>query len=484
MAQPQLRRRFWPGSTRLRILGWILIPISLVLLVSWFEVRSILQDQVNDRIELELLGEVAELRLLAEKKQVAAGTEGRVAPQDLVREYLERSIPDTNEVMFGVVDGRVDSRSIGTPPYRLDQNTEFVRSISQISDVVLGEIGTPAGLVQYIAVPVSDAKSNELVVLVVGIFADEEAARSSSALATLLIGAIGSLLLAGIIGWFVSGRLLAPIRQMRDTAIVITESDLTDRIPVSDRRSGDDLDELARTFNSMLDRIESAFDSQREFVDDAGHELRTPLTIIRGHLELLAYEKDPHERESIMILVADELSRMSRIVSDLQLLTKANSNHFIEVGPIDTGDFVVELLDKVKALGDRTWIIDSKVEGVVVADRQRITQAMIQLASNAAQYTQPGQEIGLGISCDETNCDLWVRDTGPGVPVEQRELIFERFHRTTRNNQQRSDGAGLGLAIVKAIAQAHGGKVAVEDSPGGGAVFRITIPAPDPKDVD
>lgn len=484
MAQPQLLRRFWPGSTRLRILGWILIPISLVLLVSWFEVRSILQDQINDRIELELLGEVEELRLLAEKKQVAAGTEGRVAPQDLVREYLERSIPDTNEVMFGVVDGRVDSRSIGIPPYRLDQNTEFLSSISRISNAVLGEIGTPAGLVQYIAVPVSDAKSNELVVLVIGIFADEEAARSDSALVAFLIGAIGSLLLAGIIGWFVSGRLLAPIRQMRDTAIAITESDLTDRIPVSDRRSGDDLDELARTFNSMLDRIESAFDSQREFVDDAGHELRTPLTIIRGHLELLAYEKDPHERESIMILVADELSRMSRIVSDLQLLTKANSNHFIEVGPIDTSDFVLELLDKVKALGDRTWVIDSKVEGVVVADRQRITQAMIQLASNAAQYTQLGQEIGLGISRHEDNCDLWVRDTGPGVPAEQRELIFERFQRTTRNNQQRSDGAGLGLAIVKAIAQAHGGKVAVEDSPGGGTVFRITIPALDPKDVD
>lgn len=477
MAQPQYRKRFRPGSTRLRILGWILIPISLVLLVSWFEVRSVLQDQVNDRIELELLGEVDELRLLAEKRQVAAGTNGRVTPQDLVREYLERSIPDTNEVMFGVVDGRVDSRSIGTPPYRLDQNTEFLNSISQISGAVLGEIGTPAGSVQYIAVPVSDAKSDELVILVVGIFADEEAASSDSALRTLVIGAIGALLVAGVIGWFVSGRLLAPIRRMRDTAVAITESDLTDRIPVSDRRSGDDLDELARTFNSMLDRLESAFDAQREFVDDAGHELRTPLTIIRGHLELLAYEKNPPGPESIMILVADELSRMSRIVSDLQLLTKANSNNFIEMEPIDTGDLVVELLEKSRSLGDRTWVLDSRVEGVVIADRQRLTQAMIQLASNAVQHTEVGQEIGIGISCNEKSCDLWIRDTGPGVPPAERESIFERFHRANGESERRSEGAGLGLAIVKAIAQAHGGKVTVEDSINEGAIFRIVIPA-------
>lgn len=459
----------------------------VVLFLSWFELRAILQSQVSDRIEIELLGEADELRLLAEQKQLAARTGESITPQELVREYLERSIPDPNEMMFAVVDGRVDSRSIGTPPYRLDRDEDFVSSVSQVTQVQLGSTQTPAGLVRYIAVPVTDALSEESVVLVIAIFADLESSESASALQFLLLMSLLALVGTGLLGWFVAGRLLAPIRKMGDTARSISESDLSERIPVRSVRTGDDLDELAHTFNDMFDRIQGAFDSQKEFIDDAGHELRTPLTIVQGHLDLLHYQSDEEERAETLALVGDELARMARIVGDLQLLTKATSPNFIECGPVDAGDFIVEILEKARALGDRAWVLDSRAEGVLVVDRQRITQALMQLAVNAVHHTEVGDEIGIGIAIEETGVHLWVRDTGVGVSQSDRERIFDRFSRVDGSQRADSDGAGLGLTIVKAIVAGHGGSVSVSDSVSvshsvsdsatTGATFNIHLPA-------
>lgn len=475
--QATISKRFFPGSTRLRILGWILIPITLVLVFAWLELRTTLQSQVNDRIEIELLGDAEELRLLAQQSEIAAQDGVAINPQDLVLEFVERSIPHQNEMMFAVIDGRVDSRSIGTPPYRLDQDSDFVSSVSQVTRVQLGETQTSAGLVRYIAIPVIDATSDKSAVLVVAIFADLESSGSTSAMQFLLIVSVLALAGTALLGWFVAGRLLAPIRRMGDTARAISESGLSERIPVRPHRTGDDLDELAHTFNDMFDRLQEAFDSQKEFIDDAGHELRTPLTIVQGHLDLLQYQSDEKERAETLELVEDELVRMARIVGDLQLLTKASSPNFVVSAPIDAGDFIEEILEKARALGERRWVVDSRVEGVLLVDRQRITQAMMQLAANAVHYTSRDQEIGVGLEIESDGVRLWVRDSGSGVSEADRERIFERFFRGSGEKRRDSEGAGLGLTIVKAIALGHGGTVSVSDSPEGGATFRLHLPA-------
>lgn len=444
---------------------------------AWVELRTTLQSQVNDRIEIELLGEAEELRLLAQQTQLSAQSGEKINPPELVREFLERSIPDPNEMMFAIIDGRVDSRSIGTPPYRLDQDSDFVSSISQVTQVQLGATQTPTGLVQYIAVPVTDVQSDDSVILVVAIFADLEASGSTTALQSLLILSVLALGGTALLGWFVAGRLLGPIRKMRYTASKISESGLSERIPVNSHRTGDDLDELAHTFNDMFDRIQEAFESQREFIDDAGHELRTPLTIVQGHLDLLHYQSDETERAETLELVGDELARMARIVGDLQLLTKASSPDFVVSAPTDAGDFVEEVLNKARILGDRNWVIDSRAEGVLLVDRQRLTQAMMQLVANAVHYTSRGQEIGVGLEIESNGVHFWVRDTGSGVSESDRDRIFERFHRGSAGQRSESAGAGLGLAIVRAIAMGHGGTVSVSDSPNGGATFHVHLPA-------
>jgi signal transduction histidine kinase len=221
----------------------------------------------------------------------------------------------------------------------------------------------------------------------------------------------------------------------------------------------------------MLDRLERAFASQRRFVDDASHELKTPLTIVRGHLELL--DSDPQERDAALSLVMDELDRMGRIVQDLLLLANHGRPDFLALDKVDVGGLTEELYAKAKALAPRKWILEECGTGVAVADRQRLTQAVVQLAQNAVRHSDVAGTIALGSRVADGEARVWVRDHGPGIPLEEQQVIFERFR---RGNIRRSEGAGLGLAIVKAIAEAHRGRVELVSRPGAGATFTLVIP--------
>src|SRR5699024_2680591 len=164
---------------------------------------------------------------------------------------------------------------------RLDADPAFVRSVAGVSEPTAGTLDTDAGPVRYAAIPVSMAGDSSRGVLVAVVFQDELADPLYESVRIFAIVAVAALILAGLASWRIAGRVLAPIRLVRQTAEQIGESDLRRRIPV---RGTDDVARLAGTFNQMLDRLEVAFDAQREFVDDAGHELRTPITVIRGHL--------------------------------------------------------------------------------------------------------------------------------------------------------------------------------------------------------
>jgi two-component system OmpR family sensor kinase len=294
-----------------------------------------------------------------------------------------------------------------------------------------------------------------------------------------IVSAIG-LLLAGVASWIVSGQILAPLRLVRRTAEEITEDDLTRRIPVT---GNDDLSALADRFNAMLDRLSRAFATQREFVDDAGHELRTPITIIRGNLEVMG--DDPAERAEVVRLCTDELDRMSRIVEDLLVLAKSERPDFVRQAPVELAELTSDIDAKVRSLADRHWVLESCGDGEVCIDAQRITQAVVQFAQNAVQHTAAGATIRIGSAVRrQAGVDtvaVWVADTGPGVRAEDAESIFERFSRgSTGGARNHRSGAGLGLAIVRAIAEAHGGRIRLDSTPGAGARFTIEVPATPP----
>jgi signal transduction histidine kinase len=257
---------------------------------------------------------------------------------------------------------------------------------------------------------------------------------------------------------------------LRSTAEEISETDLARRIPLT---GNDDITALTRTVNGMLDRLESAFVDQRQFLDDAGHELKTPLTVLRGHLELLDVGS-PEEIAETRELLLDEIDRMARLVGDLILLAKSDRPDFVTPRPVDLTGLTVDVLAKARGLGDRRWSLDETASVTAEVDEQRLTQALLQLCDNAVKHTGPGDEIALGSSYADGTARLWVRDSGPGVRAADREQIFERFGRSAV--PEADEGFGLGLSIVRAIAVAHSGTVTVTDSERGGAVFTLVIP--------
>ncbi len=283
------------------------------------------------------------------------------------------------------------------------------------------------------------------------------------------------LLLASLFIWLAAGRAIAPLNALSRTARQISETDLSSRIPV---RGNDEIAELGRTFNGMLDRLETAFAHQKDFLSDVSHELRTPITVVRGHLETLG--DSPQEREEAIAVIQEELDRMSRYVDDLLLLAKAPRPDFLRTGPVDLDLFTHDLFAKARSLGDREWRLDGTGVGIVVADQQRLTQAIMNLADNAVRYTRNGDAIWLGSSLVGDRARLWVRDEGPGIEAGDRDRIFDRYERGDAGSQA-ADGAGLGLSIVDAIAKAHGGWVELDSRLGLGSTFTIVLPtAPAP----
>lgn len=305
---------------------------------------------------------------------------------------------------------------------------------------------------------------------------DEEAEQATR---ILILVALGALLVTVALSFMAAGQILRPLRLLQQTAEEVSDRDLTARIPV---RGNDDLARLARTFNSMLDRLESAFDAQQQFVDDAGHELRTPITAIRGHLELLPLKTPAGQAETITLLTS-ELDRMSRIVNDLLALAKADQPDFVQPDATDIGELTLDLDALGQALADRKWTLTHIADGMAVVDRQRVTQAVLQLLANAVQHSVRGDTIRLSSEFVDAegvpSVQFTVADTGPGVRPEDRDPIFQRFARIQDKGGSTHAGAGLGLAIVNAIAIAHRGSVAVGGEYGEGAIFTLTLPVGD-----
>jgi signal transduction histidine kinase len=431
--------------------------------------RSFLLDQVVSGADQALDQEVGELRQLAGGVDPETGElfAGDVAA--IFDTYLERNVPLSDEAVVTIVAG---------VPYKSDlagasfQGTDLLEHWASLKVPERDQVDTDAGPIRYLAITLA---SDDAVggVFVVAIALEEQLANVDGVIrvGALVLGSI--LLISTAVAWIAAGEVLRPLRLLSDTARSITESDLSGRIPVE---GDDEIAGLAETFNEMLDRLEEAFATQRRFADDAGHELRTPITVIRGQLEVLG--DDPAERAATIRLVTGELDRMSRVVEDLLVLTKAEQPEFIQPHPIDLAELVDELAVKASSLSPRSVTVTAKDHAVVLGDRERLTQAVMNLARNAVEHTPETASVSLGGRANGSWARIWITDTGPGIPVSERTRLFERFARG-EPGRRRTGGAGLGLSIVKAIAEGHGGTVELETGDTG-TTFTIVIPVAGP----
>jgi two-component system, OmpR family, sensor histidine kinase MprB len=281
---------------------------------------------------------------------------------------------------------------------------------------------------------------------------------------TCLIG----ILLAAAIGAVVARGALRPVRRLMATAERVTHTrDLGERIETD---GTDELGRLGATFNEMLDSLEGAIRSQRRLVADASHELRTPLTSLRTNVDLLRQgaELSPRDRERLLRDVTDELEELTALVANLVDLARGSQRdlHLQEVDLDDVAEIVVR---RANARFPAIEFTLAAEETTVWGDPEELERAIWNLVENAAKWSNGTGRVDVAIADGE----VIVRDHGPGVAAADRPFVFDRFYRSEAARGQ--SGSGLGLAIVRQIAESHGGRVEVDNAPGGGARFRLSL---------
>jgi len=315
------------------------------------------------------------------------------------------------------------------------------------------------------------------------------------------------LILAGGGGWLLARRVLRPVDQMTQAARRIGAERLAERLEGAE--ADDELGRLAHTLNEMLARLEAGFAQVRRFSADASHELRTPLTILKGEIEVaLRSAREPAEYERVLASALEEVERMARLVDDLLMLSRADAGALRwDRGPVELDRLVEEVAKKGEVLGRgrEIQVAIQRLEPLIVhGDEQRLRQLLLNLVDNAVKYTPPGGRVTLSLrrAGGETGdpeppsseavadrpiaespnrpepewAEIAVQDTGVGIPLEALPRIFERFYRVDDARSREAGGTGLGLCIAKTIADAHGGRIEVESTPGVGSTFTVGLP--------
>lgn len=392
--------------------------------------------------------------------------------RDALHVVVQRISPDDNMGVLGIVNGTAQLKP-GVPlDLALESNPGFVSHVVDESngvDAVLGRYVDDEVAWQYLATPIvleGDASGDE-VLFVMAYDLHAELAEINEPGRVYLIASVVMILLVVGAGAIAAGRLLRPLRQMRETAERVSGQSLSERLPIEGR---DDVSELARTMNDMLDRLDGALDSQRRLLSDVRHELRTPITIVRGHLELMD-PADPEDVRETQELAIDELDRMNALVQDLSEAAALHGSSPVAPEPTDVRDLLAQIVRKARAIEGADVTAGPAVSAVVPLDAARVTQAVLQLAQNGV--THGGGRLVIGSRLSGDALEIWVRDYGPGVPDDAKERVFERFQRGSESSR----GSGLGLNIVQVIARAHGGSARVVDAyDGPGAVFILSLP--------
>ncbi len=288
------------------------------------------------------------------------------------------------------------------------------------------------------------------------------------------------MLVAGLGGWTIARRSLAPVAAMSERAGAIGAENLDERLPVADER--DELGRLARAFNALLDRLEREFDRMRQFTADASHELRTPLAAVKGEAQVaLTRDRDAAEYRESLEVILEETSHMARLVDDMFTLARADAGDLrVDAGPVYLDELVAECCRATRALADQKGIglaFESSASDVEVSgDEALLRRAVFNLLDNAIKYTEPGGRVRVRVRAEGAWARVEVEDTGIGISPLDRERIFERFYRVDRARSRPEGGAGLGLSIVRWVVAAHGGRLEVASELGRGSAFAILLP--------
>ncbi len=291
----------------------------------------------------------------------------------------------------------------------------------------------------------------------------------SVAVVAVLVAALGS--------WVLLGRTLSPLGAVADMVDQINRADdLSRRIPYTGGTQ-DEIGNLVESFNQTLERLESLFTSQQRFLADVSHELRTPLTVIKGNVDLMRRMKEADEES--LHTIDQEAGRLTRLVGGLLMLAQAESGKLaLNFRPVELDLLVTEVFTEMCILaGSKVHVHLNEIDQLMVnGDRDRLKQVLLNLISNAIQYTPQGGDIFLNMKKIGDQARIIIRDTGPGIPAEHLPHIFDRFYRAEKSRTRSTvSGFGLGLSIAHWIVEHHQGRIEVESKEGKGTTFVIWL---------
>jgi|SRR5579884_602306 len=390
--------------------------------------------------------------------------------------------PDLSNNFFQLFDPRgrfgARSRNLSKRPYPLTE--------AALNNALQGKftyetfVDPDRGKIRWITYPVIQDGRLVNILQVGGSLRNLEGVLNRLRLILLLIFPT-TLLVAVAGGWILTHRALQPVDAMAQVARQITAGDLSRRIPV--HAGQDELSRLAETFNAMIAQLEESIQRLRQFSADASHELRTPLTILKGETELaLRQARTMEEYQQTLASSLEEIDRISRIVEELFLLSKADLGEArLERKPVALAPLFRETLAQMELLAKEKEIslrFDGREEATIIGDSDRIRELLLNLVENAIRYTPSHGRIVVTLAKEKGHAQITVADTGIGIPKEDLPKVFDRFYRSDAAREVHPKGSGLGLSISRWIVHAHGGTIQVESTPGLGTLFTIRFPLP------
>jgi signal transduction histidine kinase len=412
----------------------------------------------------------------------------------LLRRSLTDNVRSSALLRAGVVASELQSADGGEVIAGGDREEEFVQVVDSNGDVVgwsqnlTGEPavvslrpgdskrvqGLPFENEPFLAAAISADSPNGPVTVIVGQSLEDVTESTQAVVGLLAVGVPVILLVVGCVTWLVVGRALAPVESIRSEVEAISTEALHRRVP--DPAGTDEIANLASTMNRMLGRLERGQQRQRQFVSDASHELRSPVAAIRQHAEVALTHPGEMTSEELAAIVLEENSRLQRLVEDLLLLARVDEATLsLRKESVDLDDLLFEEADRLRALGTLSVDTGSVSAGRVAGDRRQLGNLVRNLSDNASRHAH--SKVVFGLRNGDGKIVLTVDDDGDGIPLSDRERVFERFVRLDSARDRDSGGSGLGLAIVAEIAAAHGATVEVDDGVAGGARISVEFPS-------
>lgn len=339
-----------------------------------------------------------------------------------------------------------------------------------------------------VRIHINDGRSSKVFTLIVGYPLTEVAAVRGNLIGTMVVTVVLVSIASGVAGWWITRRGLQPVEDMIDTAAAIADGDLDRR---AEAPGHTEMGRLSRSLNRMVGKLVDTINDReagqarlRRFVADASHELRTPLATVGGYTELYASGGAPPgpKLDRAMSRIHAENQRMARLVNDLLLLARLDEDTPDVWEPCDLTRLARDCVDDATATSPGNPIELVAEESVMVrGDEARLRQVIANLINNTRQHTPPGTEVRVSVSAEDGDAVVTVTDTGPGIPAEHREKVFDRLYRVDPSRSRSTGGSGLGLAIVESIVTAHRGTVTVADAKPGsvppGTVVTVRLPA-------